>query len=148
MAFFFKLAGYDYDEPRGEITIEQEDGGIRLFAAVYSSTENDEIDFECQEASVEHTEGIFLKVQSITEIVGKKFIWESPENEYGYAGTLNVVEYEQLSKAEFVIENISDCVATVYWKGIGDIRWSGDFDTDVPFETRFSAPLSASDISG
>lgn len=148
MSFFFKLAGYDYDEPRGEITIEQEDGGIRLFAAVYASTENDEIDFECQEASVEHTEGIFLKVQSITEIVGKKFIWESPENEYGYAGTLNVVEYEQLSKAEFVIENISDGVATVYWKGIGDIRWSGDFNTDVPFETRFCAPLPDSDISG
>ena len=148
MAFFFKLAGYDYDEPRGEITIEQEDGGIRLFAAVYASTENDEIDFECQEASVEQTEGIFINARSITEIVGRKFIWETPENEHGYAGTLNVVEYEQLSQAEFVIEDITDGAATVYWKGVGDIRWSGDFGTDVPFETRFRAPLPDSGISG
>ena len=144
MANFFKLAGYDYDEPRGEITIEHEDGGIRLFAAVYASTDNEDIDYECQEASVEHTEGIFIKAQDITELVGRKFVWETPENEYGYAGTLNVVEYEQITKAEFVIESINDGVAIVYWKGIGDIRWGEEFGTDVPFETRVAIPLSDS----
>ena len=141
MTSFFKLAGYDYDEPSGDISIEHEDGGIRLFVQVCAGTENEAIDYECQEASVEHTEGIFFKVQCLTELVGRRFVWDTPENEYGYAGTLNVVEYEQISKAEFMIETIHDGIATVYWKGIGDIRWGEEFGTDVPFETRVAIPL-------
>ncbi len=144
MAGFFRLAGYDYDEPRGELTIEHEDGGIRLFVNVYASTENDDIDFECQEASLEQVEGIFFRVQSIRELVGRKIVWETPENEYGYAGVLNVVEYEEISKAEFVIEEIRDGMMTVCWKGIADIGWSKPFDSDVPFETRVTIPMPAS----
>ena len=141
MANFFKLAGYDYDEPRGEISMEYEDGGIRLFVNVFASTDNDEIDFECQGASLEQVEGMFIKAQNIQELVGRRFVWDTPENEYGYAGVLNVVEYEQISKAELVIESINDGIATVYWHGIGDIRWDEPFDTDVPFETRVMISL-------
>ena len=58
-----------------------------------------------------------------------------------------MVEYEQISKAEFMIESILDGIAAVYWKGIGDIRWGGEFDTDVPFETRVAIPLPDSVLS-
>ncbi|MBR6421083.1 MAG: hypothetical protein IKS42_12175 [Oscillospiraceae bacterium] len=147
MANFFKLAGYDYNEPRGEITIEHEDNGIRLFVDVFASTDNDDIDFECQAASLEQVDGIFIKAQSIQELVGRRFVWDTPENENGYAGVLNVVEYEQISKAEFMIESIIDGIATVYWRGIGDIRWDEPFDIDVPFETRVTIPLPNSTVS-
>ncbi|MBR2086778.1 MAG: hypothetical protein IJ906_06535 [Oscillospiraceae bacterium] len=75
MTSFFKLAGYDYDEPSGDISIEHEDGGIRLFVQVCAGTENEAIDYECQEASVEHTEGIFFKAQSLMELVGRRFLY-------------------------------------------------------------------------
>ncbi|MBR4628613.1 MAG: hypothetical protein IKO47_13140 [Ruminococcus sp.] len=147
MANFFKLAGYDYNEPRGSISIERENDGIRLFTEVYASIDNDDIDFECQEVSLEQVEGIFIKAKSIHELAGKRFVWETPENEYGYAGVLNVVEYEQINKAEFVIESISDGIITVYWRGIGDICWDEPFDTDVQFETRVAIPLPDSALS-
>lgn len=147
METFFKLAGYDYDEPGGGISIEFENGGIRLFVNVYASTDNDDIDDECQGPSLEQVEGIFIKAQSLQELVGRRLLWDTPENEYGYAGVLNVVEYEQITKAEFVIESIIDGIMTVYWKGIGDIRWSAPFDTDVPFETRVAISLPTSALS-
>lgn len=141
MANFFKLAGYDYNDPRGDVSVDHEDGGIRLFVNVYASTDNGEVPYECREAAVEQVEGIFLKVQSLQELVGKTLVWETEENEYGYAGVLNVVEYEVLSKAEFTVERIEDGMMTVYWKGIGNIGWSSPFNVNVPFETRVTVPL-------
>ena len=91
MANFFKLAGYYYDEPRGEVSIDYEDGGIRLFVNVYTRTNNENVDYECQEVSLEQVEGIFIKVPSLLELVGRKLVWEEAENEYCYAGVLNVV---------------------------------------------------------
>ena len=65
MENFFKLAGFDYDAPRGEVSIDYEDDGIRLFVNVYSRTENENVDYECQEVSLEQVEGIFIKVPSL-----------------------------------------------------------------------------------
>ena len=90
---------------------------------------------------MEQVEGIFVRAQSLQELVGRRFVWDSPENACGYAGVLNVIEYEQISKAIFVIEAIQDGMMTVYWSGIGDIGWSAPFDRDVPFETRAAIPL-------
>ena len=147
MENFFKLAGFDYDAPRGEVSIDYEDDGIRLFVNVYSRTENENVDYECQEVSLEQVEGIFIKVPSLLELVGRKLVWEEAENEYGYAGVLNVVEYELINKAEFIIESINDGIMTVYWKGFGDICWSSPFNVNVPFETRVTIPLPESALS-
>ena len=147
MADFFKLAGYDYDAPRGKISIKHEDGGIRLYVDVFSITNNEDIDYECQEVGIEQVEGVFVKVHSLQELVGRKLVWDTPENEYGYAGVLNVVEYELINKAEFIIESIHDGIMTVYWKGIGDICWSSPFNINVPFETRVTIPLPDSALT-
>lgn len=134
--YFFKLAGYDYDEPHGDFEIQREDNGIRIFAGVASSTKNEKIRYECREVGVEHNDVLFFELNDINEIVGKKFVWDSYENEYGEAGQLYVAEFESISEAEFVLESINDDIAVVYWKGIGDIGFDGNFDSDVPFETR------------
>ena len=147
MADFFKLAGYDYDAPRGYVTISFEDDGIYLSAEVYAQTDNEEIDCECRGVGIEQPEGIFIKAQSLQELVGRKLVWEDCENEYGYAGVIYVVEFERINKAEFIIESINDGIMTVYWKGCGDILWSSPFDSDVPFETRVSIPLPDSALS-
>ena len=141
MANFFKLAGYDYDAPRGSVTIRSEDDGIRLFVDVYANTKNEEIDYECRDVGIEQVNGIFLKVKSLQELVGRKLVWEDFENEYGDAGVLNVIECEWIRNAEFIIESINDGIMTVYWKGIGDICWSSPFNVNVPFETRVTIPL-------
>ena len=147
MADFFKLAGYDYDAPRGYVTITSEDDGIYLSVEVYAETNNEEIDYECRGVGIEQVNSIFLKVNSLQELVGRKLVWEEFENEYGEAGVIYVVEFEQLNKAELIIESINDGKMTVYWKGSGDILWSPPFGSDVPFETRVTIPLPDSALS-
>ena len=145
MANFFKLAGYDYDEPRGTGSVQQEDDGLSLSVNVYARTKNTEVPNACQEVSLEQVDAIFLKVQSLRELVGRKLVWEEYQNEYGCAGALNVNEYQLIDNAEFTIESINDGSMTVYWKGHCDIHLCSPFDVAVPFETRVTIPLPESE---
>ena len=147
MADFFKLAGYDYDEVNGTVNIYQEDDGISLYVNVYAKTKNVQVPSECQKASLEQIDGIFLKVKSLQELVGRKLVWEEASNEYGNAGALNVIECEMINNAELTIEGIENGSMTVYWKGHGDIRRKEPFNVDVPFETRVTIPISESESS-
>ena len=96
---------------------------------------------------LEQIDGIFLKVKSLQELVGRKLVWEEASNEYGNAGALNVIECEMINNAELTIEGIENGSMTVYWKGHGDIRRNAPFNVDVPFETRVTIPLSESEMS-
>ncbi|MCR4646949.1 MAG: hypothetical protein K5695_16335, partial [Oscillospiraceae bacterium] len=145
MANFFMLAGYDYDEPRGTVSVQQEDDGLSLSVNVYARTKNTEVPNACQEVSLEQVDAIFLKVQSLRELVGRKLVWEEYQNEYGCAGALNVNEYQLIDNAEFTIESINDGSMTVYWKGHCDIHLRSPFDVVVPFETRVTIPLPESE---
>ena len=147
MADFFKLAGYDYDELSGIVYVYPEDDGISLYVNVYAKTKNEQVPSECQKASLEQIDGIFLKVKSLQELVGRKLVWEEASNEYGNAGALNVIECEMINNAELTIEGIENGCMTVYWKGHGDIRRKEPFNVDVPFETRVTIPISDSESS-
>ena len=147
MSNFFKLAGYDYEEPHGTVYIEHEDDGISLYMNVYAKTKNEEVPNACQEVSLEQIDGIFLKVQSLQELVGKILVWEEYSNEYGDAGALNMNKCQMIDNAELTVESINGSSMTICWKGHCDIGLNAPFDAAVPFETRVTIPLPESELS-
>ncbi len=139
---YFKLNNIEYNIDNAEINMYNEENGIRLFIEVSASTNNSDVDFELRNIYLYHNNGFQTGVSTINELNGKKYSWSSYMNDNDEeAGTLYVLEHEDVTKATIEILDIFQDQIIIRWEGLANVFWGDEFGADVPFETEFIAKL-------
>jgi len=121
-------------------------GNIILFPDI----ETDYVDFETEKPIIRlyHNNGFDTGVSSIEQLVGKKFIWNSSENEKGEeAGRLYVFEHEDITKGTIEIIDFIDNSFSIRWSGTANIFFNELYYKNVPFETNFTTQIKKYSIT-
>lgn len=139
---YFKLNNIKYNIDNTKIYIDNEENGIRLSIEVKASTENTDIDFELKHIYLYHNNGFQTGVSKIKDLKGKTYNWSSYINENDEeAGTLYVLEHEDVTKATIEIIDVSEDQMIIKWEGLANIFWNEEFGKNVPYETEFIVKL-------
>ena len=134
-----RLARWDYKLTHEYIRICYQNGRVLLELHIDAETDSEEIEYPVNHVNFYHN-GSFEAVyqNSIYDLIGTTFVWEENEHERGDAGCIYACEHMPINRAELTIEDITDGVMTIHWKGEGDICWGGELGCDVPFDMRIS----------
>lgn len=138
----FILKDIVYDVHASNIKVEYDDMDIILFPEVNASIEDDNVEYEMSTVSLYHNEGFNTHTSKLTNLKGKKFIWNSAYNkDKEEAGILCVQEHENVVKGTIEILDIENNNITIKWSGLANVGWNDQYGKNVPFETTFIAKL-------
>lgn len=131
-----------YDIADVSLSADSCDGEMYLFPEIEAKCTDKNVEYELRSVRLYHNNGFNTHTGAFEELKGKKFVWEDEENADGEeAGTLYVLEHENLSSGTIEITDVKDGHMTVRWSGLANIYWSEEYGSDVPFETEFTVKL-------
>ncbi len=137
-----RLKDIVYDIADVSLSADSCDGEMYLFPEIEAKCSNENVEYELRSVRLYHNNGFNTHTGAFEELKGKKFVWEDEENADGEeAGTLYVLEHENLSSGTIEITDISDGLMTIYWSGLANVYWSEEYDSDIPFEAEFTVKL-------
>lgn len=137
-----RLKDIVYDITDASLSADHCDGEIYLFPEVNAECSDESVEHELRSAWLYHNNGFNTHAETFEELKGKKFVWESEENDDGEeAGTLYVLEHDNLSSGTIEITDVSDGYMTVRWSGLANLYWSEEYGSDIPFEAEFTVRL-------
>ncbi len=130
----FFLKNVEYNVTESKVSFTDIGGNLKMFINICA--ENNDVEYELSYARLYHEEGFLTGVSDYRDLKGKKYIWDSIENEYGeLAGTLYVLEHEDITKGCIEILDCDDKSIIIKWSGTANVYWNEEFGEDVPFET-------------
>lgn len=137
-----RLKDIVYDITDTYCSVSSRNGEIYLSLDTDAKCSDENVEYELCSARLYHEDGFNTHASSLEELKGKKFVWDSEENDDGEeAGTLYVLEHEYLSSGTIEITDISDGFMTIYWSGLANVYWSEEYGSDIPFEAEFTVKL-------
>ncbi len=138
MEYYFKLRDMNYEIDGAIIDIASENDELLLLPEVNATNDNGALGY----VSLYHNEGFSTNIKELSELLGKKYVWDSENNEKGEdAGTLYVLEHENVTKGVIEILEVTDEFITIKWTGLANVYWDEDLSENVPFETVFKAEI-------
>lgn len=120
-----KLKDIVYDITQCYCSANSRNGEIYLFPDIDAECSDKNVEYELRSVRLYHNNGFNTHAGTFEELKGKKFVWESEENADGEeAGTLYVLEHENLSSGTIRITDVSNGHMTARWSGLANIYWS------------------------
>ena len=141
---YFKLNNYEYNITSSSVSFDlvPENQTLRMFIDVDASTDNEDVEYELQNIRLYHNNGFRIGVKDVKRIKGKKFEWLENVNKRGEeAGTMCVLEHEDISSGTIEILDVTNDMIKIRWNGLANIFWDDEFGENVPFETEIEAKL-------
>ncbi len=138
----FVLKDIVYKVTNALIYAEFQDMEIILSIDTVAEKDDDKIEYELSRVRLYHEDGFNTHTSTFKELKGKKFHLElDPDSDEAAAGTLYVLEHEDITKCVIEILNITDNKITVHWSGSANVYANEEYSENVPFDTVFTADI-------
>lgn len=141
---YFKLKDIDYNVEKCSISfdVNPSDQKLVMFIEIEAKNTDNSVDAELQEVYLYHNNGFQIGGKTLNKLKGKEFVWNSKHNSNGEeAGTLCVLEHENLTRGIIEIIDITKDTIKIKWTGLANIYWNDEFGENVPFETEIETKL-------
>ncbi len=137
-----KIKDIEYEIVNCSVSLRDCENDYCMGIDVFARTNVENIDPEIREVQL-YIDPFHTNVHTLDELAQKKYFWNSTVNDrLESAGTINVVEYEDITSGVVEVVRIEDREITIRWKGCGNIRWNEEFDRDVPFDMEFKTTVA------
>ena len=137
-----KIRDLEYEIITAYVSLRDSEKDYCMGIDIFARTKDEKIASEIGEVQL-YVDPFHTNVHTVEELVNKKFIWDSVENNnHESAGTLNIVEFEDVTKGTIEVLKVEGNQITIRWNGTGNIYWDNEFGKDVPFTTEFTTEFS------
>ena len=141
---YFRLNNIEYQVESCSVRFDiiPHNQNLKMFIDIDAKTDNDSIDSELCEIHLYHNNGFEIGGKSLRNLTGKKFEWTKATNRMGEeAGTLYVLEHEEVTSGVIEILGINKETICIKWTGLANIYWNDEFGENVPFETEIETKI-------
>ncbi|MFY7671262.1 hypothetical protein ACOSP6_09290 [Tenacibaculum sp. MEBiC06402] len=134
---FLKLKNRVFDISKAYIQGEFKDGDLHCYIEI--ETVDKMIDEELWEPCLRHQGFIFKNVSTWPDLKNRVISWKD-SNDVSYKhpeiGLLYVFSHTETKNNSLEFSDVTNDTIEISWKGVADVYWDEDFDTDVPFEVQ------------
>lgn len=141
---YFKLKGIDYNVEacRVSFNVDPDDQKLLMFIDIEAKNIDDTVEYELSKVYLYHNNGFRIGGKTLNKLKGKQFVWDEDYNSNGEeAGTMCVLEHENLSSGTIEILDVTKETIKLKWFGLANIYWNDEFGENVPFETEIETKL-------
>lgn len=127
------LNNIKYNVKEAKVSFTDIGGNFKMFIDI--SADSNDVEYELSYIRLYNEEGFLTGVNNYDDLKGKKYVWDSIENESGeFAGSLYVLEHEDITKGTIEILDCNSSLIKIKWSGIANVYWNEKFGANVPFE--------------
>lgn len=102
----------------------------------------DSVDYEFRRVRLYHEDGFNTHTTTFEELKGKKFDMElDPDSDESSAGSLYVLEHEDITMGTIEILDVTEGKITIRWNGLANVYANEMYGENVPFDTVFTADI-------
>ena len=137
----FILKDIMYDVTDVSIYTEFFDSEIIMSIDLEAETKEN-VDYEFRRVRLYHEDGFITHTTTFKELKGKKFDMEfDPDSDENSAGSLCVLEHEDITRGTIEILDVTDDKITIRWSGFANVYANEMYGENVPFDTVFTADI-------
>ena len=138
----FVLKDIVYDITDVYFYAEFRDTEIILSIDLNAETNDDEVEYDLSSIRLYHENGFNTHAATFEALKGKIIELElDPDADEPTAGSLYVLEHEDITKGTIEITDVSENTITIHWSGLANVYWDEQYGEDVPFDAVFTVDI-------
>lgn len=140
----FRLKDYEYEVTSCSVAfdLDPDDQTLCMFIDIDANAVSEDMEYELRSIRLYHNNGFRTGVKNVKYLKGRTFKWTEEFNSRDEeAGTMYVVEHENISSGTIEIVDVTKESISIKWNGLANIYWDDEFGENVPFETEVVAQL-------
>ena len=141
---YLKLNNYEYKITAANVGFEmsEDNKSLIMFLDIDGSYEGEDLDYELRTIRLYHNNGFHIGVKEPNKLIGKSFEWNEAYNNKGEeAGTLYVLEHEDVTSGKIDILDVTQDLIKVKWSGQANVFWNEECGENVSFEAEVEAKV-------